>query len=272
MLKIGEFSKLSRTSIRLLRLYDEAGLLAPQSIDPATGYRYYHESQLPTANRICALKDMGFTHAAIAGLLRKWEDREALEEALLLQRAELRTAAEEAERRLQLLDTAIQRLRKDEDMKYDVTIKTIPARTVASVRQIIPSYDREGDLWGIFCQETAGMNIQNGDPVLCTAVFHDGEYKEADVDVEIQKSVKGTYPDTEHVKFKSVPAVEVASAVFRGSYDQFGGASGAVAAWVEANGWEFSGTSFSIYHVGPHMTQNPDEFVTEVCYPVRRKA
>lgn len=271
MLKIGEFSKLSRTSIRLLRLYDEAGLLAPQSTDPVTGYRYYHESQLLTANRIRALKDMGFTHAAIAGLLRKWEDREALEEALLLQRAEMRTAAEEAERRLQLLDTAIQRLRKDEDMKYDVTIKTIPARTVASVRKIIPNYGQEGDLWSIFCQETAGMNIQNGDPALCAAVYHDGEYKETDVDVEIQKSVKGTYPDTEHVKFKTVPAVEVASAVFRGSYSQISQVNEAVAAWIAGNGWEFAGKFFNIYHVSPQETRNPAEFVTEVCYPVRRK-
>ena len=49
MLKIGEFSKLSRTSIRLLRIYDEAGLLAPETIDPFTGYRYYKECQLPAA-------------------------------------------------------------------------------------------------------------------------------------------------------------------------------------------------------------------------------
>ena len=33
MLKIGEFSKLSRLSIRQLRDLDEAGLLAPASID-----------------------------------------------------------------------------------------------------------------------------------------------------------------------------------------------------------------------------------------------
>ncbi len=53
MLKIGEFSKLSRVSIRSLRRYDEAGLLVPVSIDPFTGYRYYSERQrspLPTAS------------------------------------------------------------------------------------------------------------------------------------------------------------------------------------------------------------------------------
>ena len=177
MLKIGEFSKLSRVSIRSLRRYDEAGLLAPASIDPFTGYRYYSEGQLPTANRIRALRDMGFPLAAVREVLGCYDDPQALERCLLLQQAEAREVMEEAERRLRLLDTALERLRKDKDkMKYDVTIKTLPERQVASVRQIISSYDREGDLWSIYCQETARMNIQDGDPALCTAIFHDGEF------------------------------------------------------------------------------------------------
>ena len=44
MLKIGEFSKLSRVSIRMLRYYDEMGFLVPETIDPFTGYRYYSEA------------------------------------------------------------------------------------------------------------------------------------------------------------------------------------------------------------------------------------
>ena len=36
MLKIGIFSKLSRISVRMLRYYDEAGLLAPGEVDPST--------------------------------------------------------------------------------------------------------------------------------------------------------------------------------------------------------------------------------------------
>ena len=272
MLKIGEFSRLSRVSIRSLRRYDEAGLLAPASIDPFTGYRYYSERQLPVANRIRALRDMGFPLAAVREVLGCYDDPKALERCLLLQRAGAKEVMEEAERRLRLLDTALERLRKDETMmQYDVTIKTIPERQVASVRQIISSYDREGDLWSVYCQETARMNIQDGDPALCTAIFHDGEFKEQDVDVEIQKSVVGSYADTEHVKFKTVPAVQVASATFRGSYDQFGAVNEAVAAWVEDNGWTFDGTFFDIYHVSPHDTRDPDEFVTEVCYPVKRR-
>ncbi len=36
MLKIGEFSKLSRISVRMLRHYDEIGLLKPAEIDRFT--------------------------------------------------------------------------------------------------------------------------------------------------------------------------------------------------------------------------------------------
>ena len=60
MLKIGEFSKLSRVSVRMLRHYDEVGLLAPSEVDPMTGYRYYSERQLITAGRIAALRALGF--------------------------------------------------------------------------------------------------------------------------------------------------------------------------------------------------------------------
>ena len=130
-----------------------------------------------------------------------------METRLLAQRAAVEASIQEALDRLRLLDTTIERLRKDEkQMNYDVTIKTLPERQVASVRQILPCYDREGDLWHIFVRETALLHIQDGDPALCISVYHDGEYKEADVDVEIQKTVKGTYPDTEHVKFKTIPA------------------------------------------------------------------
>ena len=79
---------------------------------------------------------------------------------------------------------------------------------------------------------------------------------------------KGRYQDTEHVKFKTVPAVTFASATFKGSYSLISEVNAAVAEWVRDNGYEFSGAMFNIYHVSPKETSNPEEFVTEVCYPV----
>ena len=146
MLKIGDFSKLSRVSVRMLRHYDEIGLLRPAETDPANGYRYYSAAQLETAERIRVLKDRGF------GL-----------------------------------------------------------------------------------------------------------------------SVIGDYPDTEHVRFRMESAVTVASAIHNGSYCGLDAAMGNVAQWVQENGYELAGPVFCIYHVSPHETENPDEYVTEICYPVRGK-
>lgn len=46
MFKIGEFSKLTQVTIRMLRHYDETGLLKPAQIDPITGYRLYSTEQI----------------------------------------------------------------------------------------------------------------------------------------------------------------------------------------------------------------------------------
>lgn len=272
MLKIGYFSKLSRISIRMLRHYDEMGLLTPADIDDFTGYRYYNEAQLSTANRITALKYMGFSLATIAEIMKSYDDPSALSRFLAVKQAEVQEEAVEVAQRLLLLDTAIKRLREDKTMmNYNVTLKTMPERYVASVRKTISSYEQEGMLWGILMQETAPLKMQDADTCHAIAIFHDGEHKESDVDVEVQKSVKGIYKNTENVVFKTEPALEIASTICKGSYEQMNAVNEAVAKWVQDNGYAFTGPAFNIYHVSPHETKNPDEYVTEVCYSVKKK-
>lgn len=272
MLKIGEFSRLSRVSIRMLRHYDEIGLLRPAQLDAQTGYRYYSEEQLPLVWRVAALRDMGFSLAAIREILRDGE-RETLERQLLLRRAELAALADETARRLRLLDAMLDRVRKDEDaMKYDVILKTFPERYAATVRGTLPCYEQEGLLWQTLMEETEGMNLVPDSPCICCAVFHDREHREENVDVEVQKSVKGRYPDTAHVRFCTIDPVTAATTVCRGGYEQMDGAVGSVAQWVRDNGYAFSGPGFFIYHVSPHETDNPDEYVTEICFPVEKRA
>ena len=45
MFKIGDFSRQARVSIRMLRHYDEIGLLKPQAIDELTGYRFIQQNR-----------------------------------------------------------------------------------------------------------------------------------------------------------------------------------------------------------------------------------
>lgn len=269
MLKIGDFSRLSRVSVRMLRYYDEMNIIKPVKVDKFTGYRYYSEDQLLTMGKINTLKDMGFGVTAIGEMIKIDNSPQEIKRMFEIQKAQLMEESEILSNRIRLLDTAIERLRKDETMNYDCILKQIPERYVASVRHIIPRYDEEGKLWHILFSETAKLGMIPCGPAM--AVLHDKEYKEKDVDVEVQIEVKGKFSDTENVKFKNEPVQLVASTTFKGAYSQFSDVYASLAKWVSENGYEFTGAMMDIYHVSPNETRNPDEFVTEVCCPVQKK-
>ena len=69
MFTIGAFARLTRVSVRMLRHYDELGLLRPRYTDSNTGFRYYGVEQLTRLNRLIAFKDLGFSLEQIALLL-----------------------------------------------------------------------------------------------------------------------------------------------------------------------------------------------------------
>lgn len=54
MFRIRAFSKLTRVSVRMLRYYDNAGLLTPAVIDKFTGYRMYTTRYLSCRKYACS--------------------------------------------------------------------------------------------------------------------------------------------------------------------------------------------------------------------------
>ena len=190
MLKIGEFSKLSRVSIRMLRHYDDIGLIKPYFIDPSNGYRYYQEEQLFIIGRITSLKEMGFSLSDIIQIINCYDCKEKINTFLLDKKSELRKEMEEYESKIRLLDSALKRLEKESLMEFDVNVKTIPERYAATVQMVIPRYEEEGLLWSKLME---CKNLIPDDPCLSAAVFLDAEYKEENVEVMIWMSVKGKY-------------------------------------------------------------------------------
>ena len=249
MLKIGDFSKLSRVSIRMLRHYDDIGLLKPAETDTFTGYRYYREDQLFQIGRITALKDMGFSLTDIIRMLEVYDDREKLDRFLSAREEELERISKETEYKLTLLETARKRLRKEQNMNFDVTVKTIPERYAATVHMVIPHYEDEGMAWAMMGE---CKNMVPADPCLAAAEFLDKEYKEENAEIVVWMTA----------------AVKVASCIIRGGYEQMGDATATVISWISENGYQVTGPMFNIYHVSPNETKNPDEYVTEVCFPI----
>ena len=68
MLTIGDFSRLSRVTPRMLRHYAALGLLRPETVGE-NGYRYYRQEQLSDLVKIQWLKGYGFSLGEIGPLL-----------------------------------------------------------------------------------------------------------------------------------------------------------------------------------------------------------
>lgn len=274
MLKIGDFSTLTKISIYMLRHYNEIGLLIPSHVDEFTGYRYYSENQLPIANKIQALKDMGISLAMIKDILSEYDDSERLRKYLMIQASQKKEEIAAMQKQLLLLERTINSLDKKSSLKnssISITLKEIPQRNVVSLRDKIQSYADEGTLWRMLASETVSMDIKYASPCYDIAIFHDEGYMEQDIDVEIQRSVIGTYKDTARIKFKKVEPISAATLTFKGKYDWLREANEAIATWITDNNYEFNKPMFNIYHISPETESNPENMITEVCFPIKRK-
>ena len=148
MIRIGDFSKLSRVSVKTLRFYDEMGLLKPIEVDRFTGYRYYEFDQLPRLYRILALKDLGFSLEEIGRLLEGDLSAEQMRGMLKLRQAEIRQRVEEEAGRLERVELWLRQIEQEDSMsKYDVVIKKIEPIKVASVRGVVPTPPDQRSLW-----------------------------------------------------------------------------------------------------------------------------
>lgn len=65
-LSIGAFARRSRLSPKPLRLYERIGLLRPDHVDAANGYRRYRESHLATARLVAQLRRLDMPLAEVA--------------------------------------------------------------------------------------------------------------------------------------------------------------------------------------------------------------
>jgi DNA-binding transcriptional MerR regulator len=61
LVNIGDFARMTFLSVKALRHYHEVGLLPPAEIDPESGYRRYDVAQVPTAQVIRRLRELGMS-------------------------------------------------------------------------------------------------------------------------------------------------------------------------------------------------------------------
>jgi effector-binding domain-containing protein len=269
VLKIGDFSKLSLVSVKTLRYYDEIGLLKPAQVDEWSGYRYYSASQMPRLNRILALKDLGMSLEQIARLLDEGLPAEQIRGMLRFQLAEIEQRVQDDKGRMVRVEARLKHIEREGKLPvYEVILKKLPAQNVAQVRRVLPNYGCLGQLFG----ELFGYLGPSGTPPAGPpwAIYHDPEFKDRDVDIEVAVPVSGKIDGPGSVRTRELACGDFACAIHQGPYESIGEAYNTVMAWVEPNGYRLNGPVRECYVHGPAETQNPAEYVTEIQAPVAK--
>ncbi len=244
MFTVGEFSQLAQVSKRLLRYYDEIGLLKPVHIDRFTGYRYYSAAQLPRLNRILAFKDLGLSLEQIQQLLHENVSTEEMQGMLRLKKAEVEQQVQGELQRLRNIESRLQAIANIETEKpLDVVVKQIPAQPVLSVRTVAESFETGMALFGQVMAATADKNAYG----LFFGIWYSGGAYEQHSDVEIGRLLKGKshapvpLPGDLQLRYRELPAVEtMATFVWKGPTEHVHLGYSAIGTWAEVNGYRFT--------------------------------
>lgn len=272
MFRIGEFSKLTQVTIRMLRYYDEAGLLKPAEIDPWTGYRLYCVEQIPVLNKIVYLRDSGFSVAEIAAALNSRDENDIIGQ-LQKKQAEIEENIQAEKEKLHKIELAKKELRGSKnDMLYQVSIKSIPSVQVLSLRKVIPDYYAEGQLWMDLSEFVRRQRIEVSPETF--SIYHDNEYREKEVDVELCVPVKKAGRSMGEFTFRCTEAVPLmACTMVYGEFSNIAGAYLAFARWLQENSqYEMGAVTRQIVHRGPWNEENPGKYLTEIQIPLVQRS
>jgi DNA-binding transcriptional MerR regulator len=136
LLPIGEFSRLSQVRANALRPYHDIGLLVPDRIDRASGYRYYAPAQLHRAAVVVALRRVGTSLLGIGAVLAT-SDPHSIRVLLDRHRHRLTVELTATHRRLAMVETL---MTKDTNSMFDIAIESIPGSSVAYEHLDVPSH------------------------------------------------------------------------------------------------------------------------------------
>ncbi|MGN1077549.1 MAG: MerR family transcriptional regulator, partial [Candidatus Gallimonas sp.] len=122
MYKIGEFSMLSKTTVKALRYYEEQGLIKPCLVDRFTGYRYYETRQLEEVANIVSLREIGLSIKEIKRIKAGEDLASVLEE----RKRSISEGISAYRKQLRKIDEML----KEKGMQQKITLKEVPSYVV----------------------------------------------------------------------------------------------------------------------------------------------
>jgi effector-binding domain-containing protein len=134
----------------------------------------------------------------------------------------------------------------------------------------MPSYRQLSELFSVIGPYVGQVHAPvKGAPF---AIYHDPEFKDADVDVEVAFPLWKEVKATGEFKSYELPGYDqVATLVYKGPYEGISESYNALGNWIEANGYQIAGPIREVYMSDPAKTK-PEDYVTEIQMPVSKNA
>ena len=274
MFRIGDFSKIAQVSGRLLRYYDEIGLLSPEFTDPQTGYRYYSARQLPRLNRILVLKELGLSLEQVARLLARDTSTEEIRGMLALRKAQIEQSLQEEMERLSVVEARLEQIDAyGQVVEPDVVLKSIPTQRFLALREVLPGISARRRL----VQSISAVVPRAVEPSSLghiAIVTHSPIYDPEALDIEIGYLLTGKAPASVRLSQERVLTMRELSAVdtmatfaYEGRISDLHWGHGMLGTWVEQKNWHIIGMGREIL-IQPPASDTEDEVLVEVQLPV----
>jgi DNA-binding transcriptional MerR regulator/predicted transcriptional regulator YdeE len=271
MLSIGEFAPLGQVSPRMLRHYDDLGLLRPERVGALTGYRAYGVGQLARLHKLLALRDLGFSLGQIGELLREEPPVEQLRGMLRLRYAQVEQTVAEEQARLRRVEAHLRALEGSDRVSIqDVVIKPTPPLRIAEATDIAPGF---GPSLGLSFSRIMPTVLAHIERASATAGMMVAWYEEPSDDgsvvVHAGFEVGDQHIDSnDQVQVVELPVLEVASVVHHGAMDDVVPVYEALVRWIDDSGYRLAGRSRELY-----LEVHDDDFsrnITELQMPIAR--
>jgi len=151
---------------------------------------------------------------------------------------------------------------------------------MAIMHEVVADDDRIQFMFEELERYAARFHMRADKPPMC--VYHDADYRENDIDVEVMVPLKNAIPGADEIRVLELPGIKNAACVVHtGSYATIDQAYNALLRWIEANGYRMASPVREVYlrytadglgfALPPtYLAKDANSFVTELQLPVEK--
>lgn len=269
LFQIGTMAKLFQISVSSIRHYERLGLLKPEYIDSATGYRYYSTRQFEVFNTIRYLRALDMPLSEISDFLKN-RDIDRIEEKLRQQKDAVVKKQQELQRIERKINNRLNQLHDAQNSETDTIKLTLaPKCKLFWVRQplkITNFHDIE--------EPTIKLAQNQAEAVIFLG--------KVGVSISEEKLRAGNFDEYDGIflvlddednfngDIMELPETLCVTVRFHGSHTESPQQYSKLKKYITQNNLKISGFSREITMIDYGITNDTDKFVTEISIPVSR--